>query len=49
MYVDVKNIDNNDNNTWSTIYESMYAPYFGVVKLFPKSFLGNCKNNPSEP
>ena len=36
MDIDDKNIDNNDNNTCRTIYEAIYAPYFGEVKLFPK-------------
>ena len=38
MYSDVSNIDNNDNNTWRTIYEKIYEYYFGEIKLFPRAF-----------
>ena len=29
MDIGVENIDINDNNTYRTIYEAIYAPYFG--------------------
>ena len=49
VYLDVKNIDKNDKNTWTTIYAAIYAPYFGEVKLFPKEFLDQFKKDPNDP
>ena len=39
MDIDVKNIDKNDKNTWSSIYKAIDAPDFGEVKQFTKLFL----------
>ena len=47
--IDVKNIDNNYNITCKTIYEVIFVPYFGEVKLFPKLFLGKFKKHPNYP
>ena len=44
MDLDVESIDKNDIYTRSTIYEAIYAPYFGGVKLFTKAFINQCKN-----
>ena len=49
MDIDVKNIDKNDNKTWSAISEAIGAPYFEEMKTFPKLFLRQCKNHPNEP
>ena len=49
MDLDVKNIDKNDNNTWRTIYEAIYEPYFGEVKLFPRLFIIHCRKHPNKP
>ena len=45
--IDVENINKNDKNRWRNIYEPIYAPYFGEVKLFPKEFLDPYKENPN--
>ena len=49
MDLDVGDIDKNYKNTWRTIYAEIDAPYFVEVELFPKLFLGQCKNHPNEP
>ena len=43
MDLDVANIDKNDKNTCMDIYKAIDVRYFGGVKLFPKSFLNQCK------
>ena len=48
MDLDVANIDKNDDNTWRTIYESIYEIYFVKIKLFPRAFINICKNYPNE-
>ena len=49
MDIDVKKIDTNDKNSWRTIYEEIYVPYFGQGKLFPKPFIDKFKMYPNEP
>ena len=49
MNLYVKNIDKNDKNTYRTIYQAMFAPYFVEVNLFPTSFLYHCRNHINEP
>ena len=49
MDLDVANIDKNDNNTWMTIYEAIYAPYFVRVKIFSRAFINPCKKHPNDP
>ena len=43
MDLDVHHIDNNDNNTWRTIYETIHEPYSGQDELFSIEFLNHCK------
>ena len=43
MDIDVKNIDENDKNTWRKIYEAIDEPYFGYFTLFTKVFIENCE------
>ena len=49
MDIDVNNIDTIYKNIWRNIYEEIDVNYFGEVKMFPKSFLDNCKNHPDDP
>ena len=45
----VKTIDKYDMNICRTMYEAIDVPYFGEVKVFPKSFFDHCKNDPIDP
>ena len=49
MDLEVENNDKNENKTWRTIYKEIYERYFVEVKLFPRSFINNCRKHPNEP
>ena len=49
MNVDIENIASIKQPFWRSIYEVIDDSYFEVVKLFPTTFLNQCKNNPNEP
>ena len=49
MNLDIENIAIKNQPMWRSIYEVIDDSYFGVIKLFPKICLNQCKNNPNEP
>ena len=49
MSLDIENIASKKQPFWRSIYEVTDDSYFEVVKLFPRIFQNQCKNNPNEP
>ena len=49
MNVDIENIASKNQQFWISIYEVIDDSYFILVKLFPTTFLKQCKNNQNEP
>ena len=49
MNLDIENIASKNHKIWRSIYEVIHDDYFKVVKLFPREFLNQCKNNRNEP
>ena len=49
MNLDIENIASKNQPFWRSIQEVIDDSYFGVINLFPKIFLNQCKNNPNEP
>ena len=49
MNVDIENIVSKKQPFWRSIYEIIDDSYFEVVKLFPTTFLNQCRNDPNEP
>ena len=49
MNLDIEDTASTNQQVWRSIYEVIDDSYFGVVKLFPTTFLNQCKNNPNEP
>ena len=47
MNLDIENIASKKEPFWRPIYEVIDDSYFEVVKLFPTTFLDQCKNNPN--
>ena len=41
--LDIENIASKNQQVWRSIYEFIYDSYFGVVNLFPTTFLNQCK------
>ena len=49
MNVYIENTSSLKTLFWRSIYEVIDDSYFGVTKLFPTTFLKQCRNNPNEP
>ena len=49
MNVGIENISSKKQPFWRSIYEVIEYSYFEVLKIFPTTFLDQCKNNPNEP
>ena len=49
MNVDIENIASKKQLFWTPIYEVIENSSFEETKLFPTTFLNQCKNNPNEP
>ena len=48
MNLDIENISITDQQFWRSINEVIDDSYFGVVTLFSKIFLNQCKSNLNE-
>ena len=49
LNVDIKNIASKKQPFWRSIYEVIDDSYFEATRLFPSTFLNQCRNNPNEP
>ena len=49
MDVEIENIASKKYPFWRPIYEVIENSYFEETKLFPTTFLNQCRNNPNEP
>ena len=49
MDVEIENIASKKYPFWRPIYEVIENSYFEETKLFPTTFLNQCRNNTNEP
>ena len=47
MNVEIENIASKKQPFWRSIYEVIENSYFEETKLFPTTFLNQCRNNPN--
>ena len=49
MNVYIENIASKKYPFWRSVYEVIKNSYFEKTKLFPTTFLNQCRNNPNAP